>query len=890
MKKTTIVNIYNFIRMSHVEPSIFIPDDFETVRNQMTLIRQYGFPATYALKYDALTEPRYQELLKTYTSDKDEISAWWEISEPLCRKAGVAFRGVQSEEFDERVNSAYSIGYTPEERRKLVDAYMEDFYQIFGQYPKTIGSWVLDTVTIAHAASKYGVLGSAICRDQMGTDGFTLWGGFPNGIYYPSRNNENIPAATLEKQLPVPMFRLLGPDPIYNFEQDVRPGLHGVYTLEPSWLIGRDPKWISWFFDCLTEEDSLGPGYAHVGQENNFLWENIKPGMEPQLRKLKELAAKGTVRIETMAESASWFAETYRLTPPTTFQASGDWNPAGNLSAMWYACGNYRVGFLGESTPDENNSDETIPVQNTTDEAVTAQNATDSAIPTQNTWDEAVTMQNTTDKNIPPQKRYLRIRDFFQYRQDYPSRYLNAPMQNAKSNFDALPVLFPQIWISQYGKRPFIRLLDEKGTEPQGVISYRTIDKLSAQAALQEESTGKQLARFTLHPDRIVLEGDYHLVFDTLPVFQSYSENADCTDGNRIIKMISLKHEDFSYGFELECGQVLHTGKNGMEICPEEGKICLRLGCTVEVQDIFIKQVSDTETCNGSSSAPLSQNTAEEPNEKNIPRQNNGEKQSKSKTLHQDTEMKEYRNIPVPPMAPCMEPNSCIFPAGSTAQIRLTAEESGEIRYTLDGSEPTKEAPRYTHPLELNEDATLSARLFLPDGRCSDIISSDYHFGIQDVRLASSTRFDPRPVFHGNGISDLLVPLRGSLDYLDGRWRGTLRDLEICGQLPMPLPVEKITVGFLSHHRAGIIYPESLELYTGADPEHLALTARLSIPCKPCAREIARQDFSLNVGKEIGAFRFVAHRYAKMPQWCCYKGSTGVFTMADNIIISPGRQ
>ena len=66
MKKTVIVNIYNFIRMSHVEPSIFIQDDFETVRNQIILIRQYGFPATYALKYDTLMEPRYQELLKNH--------------------------------------------------------------------------------------------------------------------------------------------------------------------------------------------------------------------------------------------------------------------------------------------------------------------------------------------------------------------------------------------------------------------------------------------------------------------------------------------------------------------------------------------------------------------------------------------------------------------------------------------------------------------------------------------------------------------------------------------------------------------------------------------------------------------------------------------------------
>ena len=225
MKKTVIVNIYNFIRMSHIEPSVFIQDDFETVKNQITLIRQYGFPATYALKYDALTDSRYQELLKTYSGEQDEISAWWEITGELCKRAGVTFRGAWTEDYDERVDSAYSIGYAPEERRKLVDAYMADFYQVFGFYPKTIGSWVLDTVTISHAAEKYGIVGTAICRDQMGTDGFTLWGGFPNGVYFPSKSNENIPAPKGADQLNVPMFRLLGPDPIYNFELDVRDGM-----------------------------------------------------------------------------------------------------------------------------------------------------------------------------------------------------------------------------------------------------------------------------------------------------------------------------------------------------------------------------------------------------------------------------------------------------------------------------------------------------------------------------------------------------------------------------------------------------------------------------------------------------------------------------------------
>lgn len=865
MKPTPIVNIYNFIRMSHVEPSVFIPDDFETVRNQMTLIRQYGLPATYALKYDALMEPRYQELLQTYTGDEDEISAWWEITAPLCQKAGVAFRGIHGEEYDDRVDSAYSIGYTPDERRKLVDAYMSDFYGVFGFYPKTIGSWVLDTATIDYAAEKYGILGSAICRDQMGTDGFTLWGGFPNGIYYPSCSNENIPANTYEGQLKVPMFRLLGPDPIYNFEQDVRDGLHGVYTLEPSWLIGRNKKWISWFFGCLTEEDTLGAGYAHVGQENNFLWENIKPGMEPQLKKIKSLLADGKIRVETMAASASWFERTYRLTPPTTFQASKDWDADRNLSAQWYACSNYRLGFLGE-------------------------------------------------------KGHLRIRDFFLYRQEYPSRYLKAPMHSTKSTFDALPILFPQLWISQRGQRPFIRLLDKNGQEPCGVICYQTLDELTAQAKLCEEKSGQQLACFTLSPDCVVLEGNYHLYFDTLSVFRS------CTG-----RKISLEHEGFFYDFEIEKGNILRAGTDGVEVSPEDSKICLRLGHAIEKNAIFadaetaptsvqvekeclfqnISQVLSSDyTCDGLTRNELAQNgLAQNKLAQDKPAQNefaqnrltqNGLAQNEStqnelvqneltqkikETAQPPVSKSTKKGFPVPPMAPSMEPESCIFPVGTTAQVLIKTAEPGEIHYTLDGSEPTTASPRYTYPLELKSDVVLSARLFLPDGRFSDISAAKYNFGIKGIRLTSTTHFDPRPVFRGNGISDLLDPRRGSLDYLDGRWRGTLEDLEVCGQLPELLSVEKITMGFLSHHRSGIIYPEALELYTGLDLEHLTLTAQLQLPCQPCAREIACQDFSLPVGKEIGAFRLVAHRYAKMPQWCCYRGSTSVFTMTDNIIL-----
>ena len=409
-KSCTIVNIYNFIRMSHQEPSVFQQADFDTIARQIRLLKQYGLPATYALKYDALMDPHYQELLRRETDENDEITAWWEITEPLCRRAGVAFPHKDSDVFDERVDSAYSVGYDPDARRALVDAYMQDFAAVFGRYPQTIGSWVLDPVTLAYAQERYGVTGAAICRDQLGTDGFTLWGGWPNGVYFPSRQNEYLPAQTPDSQLPVAMFRLLGPDPVYSFEQDARPGLSGVYTLEPCCTNGRDPARIGWYFATLTDTDRCGVGYAQVGQENNFLWENIRPGFEPQLRQLAALVGAGKARVETMAESAAWFAAKYALTPPVSWPAQTDWlgRPAGQPGseapgALWYASRNYRLGLLAEDGR-------------------------------------------------------LRVRDWFLYDEAYPSRYRDAGLLRqrreaaaagqtpppAASVCDALPLLFAQ--------------------------------------------------------------------------------------------------------------------------------------------------------------------------------------------------------------------------------------------------------------------------------------------------------------------------------------------------------------------------------------------------------------------------------------------------------------
>ena len=765
MKKTAIVHIYNFIRMSHTEPSRFLFDDYDTLRRILILVKQYGFPGTYALKYDALMEPRYQALLKEYLDENDELGVWWEITEPLCRRAGVSFHDTRMEtEYDDRVDSAYCLGYTPGERRKIVDAYMADFYAVYGKYPTNIGAWVLDSVTMGYARERYGVKAACICRDQIATDGFNLWGGWPNGVYFPSRDNAFLPASTVENQMDIPVFRLLGPDPIYNFEANVRSGvMEGVFTMEPAWLPGRNRAFFGGFFESMTEEDALGIQYCQVGQENNFLWENIQPGLEAQLQAMEALVKEGKLRVETMGATADWFARQYRLTPPATFQTSRDWSGNG-CSAQWYACTNYRVGLLGEAGR-------------------------------------------------------LRIRDLFLYPEGYECRYLHDRIHGRLSTFDAPPVLWPQFWGGR-DDRPFIRLVDENGFEPTGEIVYDTVDEHTARARLLGH------AELTMDQTGMTIRG-CGLKFDRLPVLKEIAG-----------REFRLEHEGFSYGFTVKRGIV-----EGLTIRPEEGVIRLEFGADPGQ----VRREEDVPV-------PAAKRSA---------------------------------GRPVPPMPPAASPGESVLPWGESCEVTLRSRDEGVIQYTLDGSEPDEASAVYDRPIRLTDDAVLTAVLVTPQGKRSEAERWVYRFARKDLRLTSPTVLDERAVFRGKGIGDLLRTDRGTTDYLDWRWRGTLQDVDVTAEFE-PGMIESIRMGFLSHHRSGVVYPRAVELYTGADREHLELREILTMPDGPGEREIERADAVFEVNEVIGAFRIVARRHARMPQWCIYRGTPAVFTMTDCLIVRPG--
>ena len=339
-----IINIINFIRQTdyRIENSDSLL--YQAVKEQLKLINRYNLPATFLLQYDALIKPEYQQLLKSQLNQQSEIGGWFEITQPQVEDAGLKWRGEHS--WVSHANIAFSTGYTKDEREKLVDVYMEKFKEIFGEYPKSMGSWYIDAHTLNYMYEKYGIIASCNCKDQVGTDGYTLWGGYWNQAYYPSKLNGYMPAQSQKQQISVPVFRMLGSDPIYQYDDGLGNDRQGVISLEPVYTqAGKNKAWVHYFFNSIVDQPCLAFNYAQAGQENSFTWDAMKDGLEMQIPIIDSLQRTQKIQVLTLAETGKWFKDKFSTTPATAVTVLNDIRNENNKT-VWFNSRYYRANLL----------------------------------------------------------------------------------------------------------------------------------------------------------------------------------------------------------------------------------------------------------------------------------------------------------------------------------------------------------------------------------------------------------------------------------------------------------------------------------------------------------------------------------------------------------------
>ena len=337
-----IVNIINFVRGVEPRPGRENLDLVKPVKEQIALLRKFHLRGTFLLEYDALINDTYIELMKS-CADICEVGLWLEIVQPLVEKIGETWYGRYP--WDWYNDVGFLIGYEPDVRIRLVDEAMERFREIYGYYPESVGSWHLDAVSLAHLEAKYHIKACCICRDQVGMDGYTLQGGYYHQAYYPSKNNIFCPANTPENQISVPVFRMLGSDPIHAYDYEIKKyGMRIVPSLEPV-QYGKMPDWCDWYFRENFDGTGLAFQYTQVGQENSFGWHKMGEGLTYQMSQVQKLVDEGAVEVMTLGESGKWYKSVFEQTPAAAYTAFHEYLDADRKS-VWYCSRFYRTGLL----------------------------------------------------------------------------------------------------------------------------------------------------------------------------------------------------------------------------------------------------------------------------------------------------------------------------------------------------------------------------------------------------------------------------------------------------------------------------------------------------------------------------------------------------------------
>lgn len=233
---------------------------------QLKTTTRLGLPATYAVRYDALTSDAYVRLLKTYKTtypDLIDIGVMVEVVPSLAEAADISYRGTSESWY--QAHHAFTIGYPKIARKKLLDTLFAQFKKSFGSYPRVSSAWMIDTDSANYIKDAYGIGFHQITREQWGTDSYTLYGGPPHYPYPASKNWLMVPDfATTD---PLWIVRQTVTDPIYNYGDAT-----SSYTSQPN-DYERGGRTLEYFKKLLTQafDTNLNPlGFACIGLENSM--------------------------------------------------------------------------------------------------------------------------------------------------------------------------------------------------------------------------------------------------------------------------------------------------------------------------------------------------------------------------------------------------------------------------------------------------------------------------------------------------------------------------------------------------------------------------------------------------------------------------------------------
>ena len=210
----------------------------------------------------------------------------------------------------------------------------------------------------------------------------------------------------------------------------------------------------------------------------------------------------------------------------------------------------------------------------------------------------------------------------------------------------------------------------------------------------------------------------------------------------------------------------------------------------------------------------------------------------------------------------------------SPMTITLSSVENAEIRYTLDGSEPTETSVLYKKPFVIDKSTEVKARSFKKGYTPSLVAKEQFNYNfIESINYENK----PNTPYNKNMEKILFDGEFGVTDDLEKGWLGfSGSDFVAVVKLMRPIDLKNVAVAFAHTPENWVFAPKNVEIFVSADS--ITYSEPYTIPTvfksEDEAQNVSQLVHSLIPINHSGVkyIKIVAHSIKKIPMWHEAKG------------------
>lgn len=222
--------------------------------------------------------------------------------------------------------------------------------------------------------------------------------------------------------------------------------------------------------------------------------------------------------------------------------------------------------------------------------------------------------------------------------------------------------------------------------------------------------------------------------------------------------------------------------------------------------------------------------------------------------------------------------------AAGTLTVTLSTLDGANIHYTLDGTKPSANSPKYTGPLTLKENCTFKAAAIRPAGS-SRVYTAEINLNKASLKPIALLQPLKAPYIF-NGALNLVDGLTGDANYKTGRWIAFYgNDMEAVIDFKQPTEISSVEIHTCVEKGDWVFDARGFSVAVSDDGKNFTAVASedypVATPDSPNGVLAHKLTFEPRNARYL---KVVALSERRIPDWHTGKGYTG-FLFVDEIVV-----